>query len=424
MTPSPPSLTDLAEEFGTPLYVYDGDRLREQYRGLRDRLHPDVEFFYSLKANPNLAVTQSLLELGAGAELSSLAELVTAQRAGATGEQMLFLGPGKSREEIAAALAAGACLVAESLAELEVVDAEAARLGITASVLLRINPGFSLKGGGLTMGGKPRQFGIDEETVLALPPAALRHDHLRVSGIQVYMGTRILSADAITENTARILDLAERLATELDFPLDTVDVGGGLGVAYHSKESDLDPGGLTEGLNPVFGKFRAEHPDTRLVMELGRYLTAPAGTYLTRVRYTKRSRGEAFAICDGGTNHHMAAVGIGSPFRRNFPIHQVAARTDELTPWNITGPLCTPNDTLGKDVLLPADLAPGDLIGVARSGAYGPTASPVHFLSHGAPAEVLVRDGRAHLVRRRDTVDDLLDRQFPVKEMEHDRTRG
>ncbi|MQY14768.1 L-glutamyl-[BtrI acyl-carrier protein] decarboxylase [Streptomyces sp. RB5] len=406
------ALSELAEEYGTPLYLYDGDRLRDQYRGLRDRLHPAIRIFYSLKANPNLAITQSLLELGAGLELSSMAELATAQRAGATGDSLLFLGPGKSRDEIAAVLKTGARLIAESLPELDLIDEEARHQGVTAEVLLRVNPAFELKGGGLTMGGKPRQFGIDEETLLALDPAALRYGNLRVRGVQAYMGTRILDESAIVQNTRGIFDLAIRLSVKLGFELATVDVGGGLGVAYHSKERDLDVATLTDGLNPVIDEFHTAHPDTRLVMELGRFLAAPAGVYVTRVRYTKESRGDRFAICDGGTNHHMAAVGIGSPFRRNFPMYRVGSTAgDETAAWNVTGPLCTPNDTLAKAVDLPAGLTAGDLIGVTRSGAYGPTASPVLFLSHGYPAEVLVRDGRAHLVRRRDTVDDLLDRQ-------------
>jgi diaminopimelate decarboxylase len=153
-------------------------------------------------------------------------------------------------------------------------------------------------------------------------------------------------------------------------------------------------------------------------MELGRYLTAPAGTYLMRVRYTKTSQGRRFAITDGGTHHHMAAVGIGSFVKRDFPMF-LASRAASLPDpaddgWTVAGPLCTPNDTLGKNVALPA-LRPGDLIGVRQSGAYGPTASPGLFLSHGYPAEVLVHDGRAYLVRDRDEPADLLAKQHLPK---------
>jgi diaminopimelate decarboxylase len=229
------------------------------------------------------------------------------------------------------------------------------------------------------------------------------------------MGTRILSEQVIAQNTEKIFELALRTSARLGFRLETVDIGGGLGVAYFEGERDLDPRVLAEHMNPVVAKFRATSPGTKIAMELGRYLTAPAGIYVVRVRYTKTSMGERFAVADGGTNHHMAAVGIGSFIKRNFPVG-VLNRADEppSDPWNITGPLCTPNDTLVKAALLPP-VRPGDLIGVFRSGAYGPSASPVLFLSHGHPAEVYVADGRHYLVRERDTTEDLLRKQhLPV----------
>lgn len=406
-------ITELVERFGTPLYVYDGDVIARQYRGLRESLDPRVEMFYSLKANPNISVCALLHSLGARAEVSSLTELVTAQRAGVPADQIMFLGPGKARYEIQACVKDGVVLICESFGELALIDEIATEQGTTAQVVLRVNPSFAVKGSGLTMGGKPRQFGIDEEALLATPDLAGRHAAVRLCGVQVYMGTRILSEDVVVENTTRILDLAERLADRLGIALDIVDVGGGLGVAYFSGERDLDAAVLTDKLNPVFAAFAATHPDTRLVMELGRYLVGHSGVYAVEVRYIKESMGERFAVADGGTNHHMAAVGIGSFVKRNFPMRLLnRAGSDERVAWNVTGPLCTPNDTLGKAVELPADLRPGDVVGVDRSGAYGPTASPVHFLSHGYPAEVLVHDGQARLIRTRDDADSMLANQI------------
>jgi diaminopimelate decarboxylase len=145
-----------------------------------------------------------------------------------------------------------------------------------------------------------------------------------------------------------------------------------------------------------------------MVMEAGRFLTARAGTYLMRVRYVKESMGQRFAVTDGGTHHHLAAVGIGSFGKRNFPMALVGRESAEPEePWQVTGPLCTPNDTVGRNVALPP-LRVGDLLCVRRSGAYGPTASPGLFLGHGFPAEVVMRDGRARLVRVRDEPEDLL----------------
>lgn len=402
-------VTELAERFGTPLYVYDGEELTDRLTGLRALLHPSLEVFFSLKANPNVAVCAVLRAAGARAEVSSLTELRTARAAGVVPEDIIFLGPGKSADELEACLDEDVhAIVCESFGELALIDRIAAAQGRVARVALRVNPAFSVKGSGLTMGGKPRQFGIDEDQLLADPALAGRYPHVRLMGVQVYLGTRILDEEPIVENTRRILALAERLSTRLGFPLEMVDIGGGLGVAYFDGERDLDLGVLAAGMNPLLEDFTSRHPGTRLVLEAGRYLAARAGTYVTRVRYVKTSMGRRFAVVDGGTNHHMAAVGVGSFVKRDFPMRLLNRIEEPATEdWTVAGPLCTPNDVLGKEVALPP-VRPGDLVGVQRSGAYGPSASPVLFLSHGHPAEVLVHDGRAHLVRERDEPEDLL----------------
>jgi diaminopimelate decarboxylase len=407
------SMAELAERFGTPLYVYDGDVLRHVYQRLRERLHPRVDIFYSAKANPNISICAALHGLGAGLEVSSLAELITARRAGVPGREIIFLGPGKSAEELRACCEHGIQAIAcESLDELAALDA--LRPAPDTRVLLRVNPAFASEGARLAMGGKPRQFGIDQEILLQSGAVIKALKHVRVSGVHAYLGTRILDATAVVRNTRGVLAMAEELAAELGFPLDVVDIGGGFGVAYFDSEKDLDLDVLADGVNREVELFLSRHPGTRVITELGRYLVAWAGTYVVGARYVKESRGEQFIVADGGTNHHMAAVGIGSFVKRNFPIRaltRLGAPADRI--YTVTGPLCTPNDVLAKRVPLP-EIRPGDLLGVERSGAYGPSASPVLFLSHGHPAEVLVSDGVAHLVRSRDTVDDLLRRQHLV----------
>lgn len=400
---------ELAEEFGTPLYVYDADRLTEAVTGLRAALHPGLEVFYSLKANPNVSVYATLRAGGARAEVSSLVELRTALAAGTPPEDVVFLGPGKSRRELAACLDAGVyAVVVESFDELARIERLAAERDRRQRVLLRVNPALAISGSRLTMGGKPRQFGIDEEQVLAAGDLTAAYRHADVAGVHVYMGTRILDPEVVGKNTRYILDLAERVAEATGIRLDAVDIGGGLGVPYFDGERELPPGAVADEINPLLDKFAGAHPDTRLIMESGRYLAGRAGVYVMRVEYVKDSMGERFAVADGGTHHHMAAVGIGSFVKRNFPATLLTERaTGEPEPWNVTGPLCTPNDSVLKQAPLPP-LRPGDLVGVRNSGAYGPTASPGLFLSHGYPAEVLVRDGAAHLVRARDEPDDLL----------------
>ncbi|MEY9934534.1 diaminopimelate decarboxylase [Catenulispora sp. GP43] len=404
----------IAARFGTPTYVYDGDWLVRNFLALRAALHPDLEIFFSLKANPNRGVYDVLRSAGARAEVSSLAELRLVLDAGTAPEDIVFLGPGKSPEEIAACVHAGIyALVCESFDELAATDRAAGSAGLRIRVLLRINPATAVAGPRLTMGGKPRQFGIDEAAVFDGKARLAGLQHVDVAGVQVYLGTRVLDASVIVRNTAYILDLAERVAGEIGIPLDAVDIGGGLGVPYFDGERELDLADLAADINPLLADFSTAHPQTRLMLESGRYLTAGCGTYLMRVRYTKRSMGENFAVADGGTHHHMAAVGIGSFVKRNFPIVVLSRVAGPVAPhelWNIAGPLCTPNDMVAKAVTLPR-LTPGDLVGVLSSGAYGPSASPVFFLSHGYPAEVLVLNGRTYPVRTRDTVEDILGRQ-------------
>ncbi|MEN8656322.1 type III PLP-dependent enzyme [Streptomyces sp. 21So2-11] len=406
-------VSEIAAEFGTPLYVYDADVLHDVYQGLRDRMHPAVDIFLSLKANPNISVIGFLGTLGAGAEVSSLAELETARRAGIAPQNTIFLGPGKTRAELEACVAADLhAIVCESLDELKALDDLAVAAGRDRlPVMLRINPEFHTKGSALAMGGKPRQFGIDVAELRASQQLLKGLRRVHVMGLHAYMGTRFLNHEDLIHNTREILAAADELSAETGIELRTVDFGGGFGVPYFSNETGLDIPALTDGINDAVGEFLQKHPGCRLINELGRYLTAPCGTYVTRALFVKESMGEQFVVADGGTNHHMAAVGVGSFVKRNFPVRSLTRYAEEpVRTYTVTGPLCTPNDVIGKRVALPP-VAAGDLIGVELSGAYGPSASPGLFLSHGFPAEVMVHNGTAHLVRRRDTIEDLLDKQ-------------
>jgi diaminopimelate decarboxylase len=399
----------LAAEFGTPLYAYDGDLLLADFQTLRTLVPAPMEIFYSLKANPNIAVVDLLHRAGARAEVSSLAELRTARAAGVAPENIIYLGPGKSAAELVACVEAGVyAVVAESLEEIELLDQLAAERGREQQVLLRINPAKRPSATRLTMGGKPRQFGVDEDVVLNSGTRLTRSNHARVRGVHAYLGTRILDARSIADNSRYVFDLALRVAEATGIPLDAVDIGGGLGVPHSADEQPLDVELLGRELEPLVAEFRSASPHTRLLMEAGRFPTARCGTYLVSVLWVKRSMGQDFAITDGGTHHHMAAVGTGSVLKRNFPIALLGrVPTEPPGPWHVAGPLCTPEDVIAKNLQLPP-LRVGDLLGVRMSGAYGPTASPGLFIGHGHPAEVVSLAGEVQLVRRRDTVDDVL----------------
>jgi diaminopimelate decarboxylase len=404
-------MSEIAARYGTPFYVYDGENIKRHYQRLRKCLPECLEIFYSLKANPNISICALLKSLGARAEVSSLAELMCALKAGTDPRNIIFLGPGKRMEELQACLEHRIyAVVAESLQELELLDKICAERKSGMRVAIRINPSFEVKGARLMMGGRPRQFGIDQDQLEQASAFLASLKNISIIGFHTYMGTRILDEEEVAHNTLNILTMAENLARLLKIELEMVDIGGGLGVPYYDGETSIDPVALGERIAPHIQAFHERHPETRIIMELGRYLVAESGLFVARVLYTKESCGEHFVITDGGTNCHMAAVGIGSFVKRNFPIRNLSntAGSEKLT-CNITGPLCTPSDLLAKAVTIPK-AEPGDLIGIENSGAYGPSASPVFFLSHGYPAEVMVLNGEVHLIRERDTYSGILDR--------------
>lgn len=408
-------LVAVADAVGTPCYVYDAVTLERAAAAARAVVGPDTRLYFSLKSNPHPEVHRVLSGAGLWAEVSSAAELETVLSQGVPASRVMFLGPGKSEGEIRRCVRAGVLLVVESLQELDDVERTAAEEDTEVEALLRVNPAFETKAAGLRMGGAPRQFGIDEAQLSVPLHLADRAPRVRVRGLHAYMGTRLLQASTVVENTERILEMAERLADVQGIPLDLVDVGGGWGVPYFENEAELDLDALADGLAPVFAGFRQRRPGTCVAVELGRFLTAHAGALLARVRYTKESMGARFAVLDGGTNVHMAAVGIGSFVKRDFPVTVLAPAEGfaDTHAWTLTGPLCTPNDVVAKSVELEG-VGRGALLAVTRSGAYGPSASPGLFLSHGFPAEAMITADGGLLVSPADTVQDVLRRRTAV----------
>ena len=267
------------------------------------------------------------------------------------------------------------------------------------------------------MGGVPSQFGVDL-TELTIDSPIQNFSHLKLKGIHVYNGTRILDAEGLAKNMEKIFALAERLSEDWELEFECLDLGGGFGVPYFDNEKTLDVGRLTELLVPLFQDSKQKNPQMRLIIESGRYLVAESGAFISKVCDVKQSHGEHFLVTDGGMNCHMAATGIGALLKRNFPIvtlsHPEAREIDHHIPYNITGPLCTPGDLIGRDVMFPK-MKVGDYVAILVAGAYGPSASPVLFLSHGHPAEVLIYKGEACLIRKKDSVSNILQNQIKIK---------
>ncbi|WP_248732160.1 type III PLP-dependent enzyme [Pseudomonas sp. MWU13-2517] len=399
----------LADQVPTPFYAYSATQIKKDFAELKRTLPDGIDYFYSLKANPNKTLVSLLHEAGTGCEVCSLVELETALRQGVAPANIIFVGPGKHINELTQCCLAGIkAVVVESIEEMLLLNDIAAGLQVTQRIALRINPDFTGEKAKLVMSGKPRQFGIDEQMLPQAFETLAQLPHLSLAGIHIYLGTRILDCQAVANNTQNILNLAATLQQTYAIELDFVDVGGGFGVRYFDKEKALDLAALGEALQPMMNDYRQCFPRCKIVIELGRFLIARAGIFVTRVNYLKPSREEWFAVCDGGANCHGSAAGINSLIRRNFPMARLGSpRTTAQHRYQVTGPLCTPTDLLGENVMLD-ELRSGDLIGIGHSGAYGASASPVGFLSFGHPAEVLVENDQAFLIRKADSVESQL----------------
>jgi len=404
------------KKHGTPSYVYDGEELRNCYYSLRNALPECVSVFYALKVNPNVSLVNLLVEEGACTEVCSIGELEIALKAGSKPENIILLGPSKKRYEHKKALELGIyALVVESEEELVRVSDLAQELDVTAQVAIRINPNFSAKGSPWKMGGRPTHFGIEEDTAIERFGVYTQYPNINIKGIHVYNGTKILDAQSVYDNCKYILNLYEIIEQKYQLNFSMVDVGGGMGIPYFSNEKELDIQLFKELLTPLFNDFHSRHRSTRIIMESGRFIMGKAGQLIVQVNNIKSNHGKTFAVTDGGTNCHLAAIGTGSVIKKNFPLENISADSSaEIKEYNVSGPLCSPDDLLGRNVSL-KEIKTGDFISVKMSGAYGPTASPVLFHSHGFPAELLVENDQVYLIRERDTVEDILAKQVLIK---------
>ncbi|WP_433794708.1 pyridoxal-dependent decarboxylase, exosortase A system-associated [Actinoplanes sp. CA-252034] len=382
----------LTERVGsTPYFAYDRRLLTERVALLRRHLPEDLQLSYAIKANPMPALVQHMSGLVDSFDVASALEMRTALDTTMPANRMSFAGPGKTDAELRQAVAAGVTIELESDNEAARVAGIGSALGIRPRVAVRVNPDFSVKGSGMRMGGGPQQFGVDAEKVPALLKELAATD-LEVLGFHCFAGSQNLKADIIAEAQQRTVELLLRLAEDATAPVRYLNLGGGFGIPYTEKDVALDLELIGANLSSLMrDEVRPRLPEARVVIELGRFLVGEAGVYVTRVVDRKESRGKTYLVVDGGMHHQLAASGnLGQVIRRNYPIavaNRIAGEPSEQV--TVVGSLCTPLDLLGDNVTLP-QAGVGDLIVLFQAGAYGLTASPTAFLSHPAPAEVLL----------------------------------
>ncbi|WP_292365721.1 MULTISPECIES: diaminopimelate decarboxylase [unclassified Methanoculleus] len=397
---------DLAERFGTPLYVTDEERIRENFRRLSGALtahYPGIRILYAAKANGNLAIFKTLASQGAGADVFSAGEVALALAAGMRPESLLFNGSSKTPADLALAVEKGIRVSVDSPDELRQLDRAAGEAGTTVDIAFRVNPAIDAPTHPkIATGLATSKFGIPAGEILNAYREAVAAEHINPVGIHCHIGSQILAVEPFAREVEVLIDLARDL---LDIGVEPsfIDIGGGLGIPYR-RETDRapTPEEYAEAVMPVFLKgIRDLGIEPELWVEPGRWLIGDSTILLTRVNSVKTAH-KTFANVDAGFNLLVRPTMYDS-------YHEVVAANKADAPamreYSVTGPICETGDILAKDRMLP-DLEAGDLIAVLDAGAYG-FAMSSQYNSRPRCAEVLLAGEKAALMRRAETIDDL-----------------
>lgn len=384
-------LLEHASQINQPAYIYFLKRLEKNFHSLRLALPSSIEILYSVKANPYSKILSALSKLGAGADVSSKGEIEKALSAGFSPSRIHFIGPGKSDAEISFSMQTKVkYLIVESLNECKRIDKIAKEQNLIQDIIVRINPLRYLNANNREVASSPSHFGIDEEVLPNTLSEIARFKHLRTVGFHTHFQSQFLDADTIIQNMETALESAIRLSRESQIPLKILGLGGGFGVPYFKGQNELDLQSLNTKLKLLLENIKIQIPEVQLFVESGRFLTANCGFYIARIIDRKVSRGTSYLVVEGGINHHQAAAGIGQPVKRNYPITLLNEKQDQsLETVSIVGPTCYVADIMARDVELPKSEI-GDWICIELAGAYGPSFSPLGFLSRENPKEILI----------------------------------
>lgn len=392
-------ICEIDKKYGTPMYLYQKDIICKNYNNLKSKILPGASLFYSMKANPLSGICKLLYEMGAGVEVASEGELNIALNAGVPASKIIFTGPGKTEKEIEFAIENEIKMInIDSLEELSIIDNIAIKKNKTVKVGVRINPAVSFSNAKIKMSGVASQFGIEEERLDDFFSEVHKYQNVVICGFQIYMGTQMLLADDIVKNTDYALNLFFNLAQKYNIILEVANVGGGFGVKYFEKETGLDLDKLKVNMDMLYEKYKVELKNTEVIFESGRFIMAESGRFITKVLYVKASKGVKYVVCDGGSNFHSSAAFLGRFVRNNFPL-TTYPEGEEKEKAVIVGPLCTPLDVIGQNVLVNKNIKKGDYVIIEKSGAYGLTYSPFAFLSHTTPIELLLDNDEQYVLR-------------------------
>ncbi|QMV19819.1 diaminopimelate decarboxylase [Granulicella sp. 5B5] len=399
-------VTALAEQYGTPLYVYSADAIRERATMLQQAFAAaaprlNTTLCYAVKANSSLAILKMLGEAGCGFDIVSGGELERVKRAAPQSVgKVVFSGVGKQAWEMDAALQAGILLFnVESEAELELLSERAVALNKTARIALRVNPDvFAETHPYISTGLSAHKFGIAIARARAVYQRAASLPGLKPEGVSVHIGSQIRAVEPFGQALARVRSLVEELRSD-GIAIHYVDAGGGFGIEYG--EGAFDPAASVASYAKELAAVM-QGLDAQLLLEPGRFLVAQAGALVTRVLYTKQNGDKHFVITDAAMNDLIRPA----LYQAHHEIWPVVKSDRAPQKADIVGPVCESGDFFARDRLLP-ELEAGDLAALLDAGAYGMTLAS-HYNTRVHPAEVLVEGGAARLVRRRETLDELM----------------
>jgi diaminopimelate decarboxylase len=391
-------LADIAARFGTPCYVYSRATLERHWQVFDAALgaHPHL-VCYAVKANSSLAVLQVLARLGSGFDIVSGGELERVLRAGGDPAKIVFSGVGKQAVEMQRALEAGIrCFNVESEPELLRLDSVAGEMGLTAPVSLRVNPDVDARTHPyISTGLRDNKFGIDVGIALHAYQHAAALPNIRVTGIDCHIGSQLTEITPFVDALDRVLDLVDRLAAD-GIPLAHIDIGGGLGIPYRQEDAPPPPDSYARALLK-----HLSHRPQELLLEPGRAIAGNAGILLTRVEYLKHTAYKNFAVVDAAMND-LQRPALYDAWHDIIP---VAPRAGDAVTYDVVGPVCETGDFLGRQRDLA--LAENDLLAVRSAGAYGFSMSS-NYNTRPRAAEVMVDGDSIHIIRERETIDDLV----------------
>ena len=395
-------IADLMDRYGSPLYVYSRTDIENNWRefDLAFGQHPHL-VCYAVKANSNIAVLNVLAKVGAGFDIVSIGELERVLAAGGDANKCVFSGVAKTAEEIKRGLEVGIrCFNVESGAELERIEQVAESMNKQAPISIRVNPNVDAKTHPyISTGLKENKFGVDIDDALLLYKNAQQSKHLLIKGLDCHIGSQLTDVSPFLDALDKVLGLIEILKKQGIY-IEHLDLGGGVGITYDDE--------VTIDISAYIAKVLEKAGHLEIILEPGRAIVGNAGAFITKVEFLKQNSDKSFAIIDGAMNDLLRPA-FYNAYHQVLPVRENAQGVEAN--WDLVGPICETGDFLAKDRAL--SLSEGDYLAIMSAGAYGFTMSS-NYNSRPRVAEVMVSNNTHHLIRKRETIQDLFNTEILI----------